>query len=165
MSADSCTEPGFIPKEEYVKIIKQTQIISTDLIIFNKLGQVLLGYRNNEPAKNTWFVPGGKVRINERIHDAVRRVTKQELGVELHASKDLGVYHHPYTNNFANDDHGTHYVVFAVTIDLEHDIDLTTDDQHSQLEWWDIEKLVSHPDVHTFTKNYFHPSPWNKAFF
>ena len=68
MSAEpEINEPGFIPKEEYVNIIKQTQIISTDLIIFNQLGQVLLGYRNNEPAKNTWFVPGGQ-GPNQRAH-------------------------------------------------------------------------------------------------
>jgi colanic acid biosynthesis protein WcaH len=157
--------PGFIPKDEYIDIIKKTQIISNDLLIFNTSGQVLLGLRNNEPAKNTWFVPGGKVRINEKIHDAVRRITKQELGQELSATSDLGVYHHTYSNNFANDHHGTHYIVFAVNIVLDKDIELKTDDQHSKLEWWDIEKLVAHPDVHSFTKNYFHPAPWNKAFF
>ena len=161
-------EPGFIPRDEYVEIIKKTQIISTDFVIFNRQGQVLLGLRNNEPAKDTWFVPGGKVRINEKIHDAVKRITKQELGTELpggHDARDLGVYHHVYSNNFANDEHGTHYIVFAVTITLDGEIDLDRDDQHRSLRWWDVEKLVADPDVHTFTKNYFHPAPWNKAFF
>jgi colanic acid biosynthesis protein WcaH len=158
-------EPGFIPKDEYIEIIKKTQIISTDFVIFNHQGQVLLGLRNNEPAKDTWFVPGGKVRINEKIHDAVKRITKQELGTELPASQDLGVYHHVYSNNFANDEHGTHYIVFAVTITLDEDIGLTRDDQHRSLKWWDVEKLVADPNVHALTKNYFHPAPWNKAFF
>ena len=105
---------GFIPPEEYVDVIKKTQIISTDFLIFNNEGQVLLGKRNNEPAKDTWFVPGGRVRKHELIGDAVKRITKQELGKTLEKTSDLGVYHHIYPNNFANEDHGTHYVVFAV---------------------------------------------------
>ena len=40
-----------IPKEEYLNIIKKTQINSVDMIIFNNEGKVLLGKRNNEPAK------------------------------------------------------------------------------------------------------------------
>lgn len=161
-------DSGFIPQEEYVDVIKKTQIISTDFLIFNNEGQVLLGKRNNEPAKNTWFVPGGRVRKNELIDAAVKRITKQELGKALEKTSDLGVYHHIYPNNFANDDHGTHYVVFAVNIVLEtqdsYDLNLVPDDQHSTLKWWNVEDILSHPGVHNYTKNYFHPSPYNKAF-
>ena len=159
---------GFIPKEEYIEVINKTQIISTDFLIFNNDGQVLLGLRNNEPAKGTWFVPGGRVYKHEMIQDAVKRITKQELGKALEKTSDLGVYHHIYPNNFANDNHGTHYVVFAVNIVLEsqdsYDVLLVPDDQHSTLKWWNVEDILIHPDVHNYTKNYFHPSPYNKAF-
>ncbi len=165
MSKTFYTKDTFIPKEEYVEVIKKTQIISTDLLVFNTEGRVLLGKRNNEPAKDTWFVPGGRVRIYEKIDDAVKRITKQELGKELTKTSDIGVYHHVYHNNFANEDHGTHYVVFAVNIVLEKD-DITPlpDDQHSELKWWNVEDVVKDPTVHLYTKNYFHPSPHNKAF-
>tara|TARA_Y100000591_G_scaffold325039_2_gene345386 strand:- start:11 stop:517 length:507 start_codon:yes stop_codon:yes gene_type:complete len=160
---------GFIPKNEYVDVIKKTQIISTDFLIFNNEGQVLLGLRNNEPAKNTWFVPGGRVYKHEMIDDAVKRITKQELGQSLTKTSDLGVYHHIYPNNFDNNDHGTHYVVFAVNIVLEsndsYDLTQIPDDQHSTLKWWNVEDILSDPNVHNYTKNYFHPTPYNKAFF
>tara|TARA_Y100000817_G_C16803230_1_gene520682 strand:+ start:40 stop:555 length:516 start_codon:yes stop_codon:yes gene_type:complete len=159
---------GFIPKKDYIDVIKQTQIISTDFLIFNTNGQVLLGKRLNEPAKGTWFVPGGRVHKHELIDDAVKRITQQELGKELKKTSDLGVYHHIYPNNFANNDHGTHYVVFAVNIVLDENVDeldLVPDDQHSMLKWWDVREILSHDEIHLYTKNYFHPAPYNKAFF
>ena len=158
-------DTGFIPKEEYVDVIKKTQIISTDLVIFNPDGQVLLGKRNNEPAKNTWFVPGGRVRKFETIDDAVKRITHGELGNQLKKTSDVGVYHHTYSNNFANNDHGTHYIVFAVNILLDDmkNITITPDDQHSELMWWNVEDILKSTDVHIYTKNYFHPAPYNKA--
>ena len=159
---------GFIPQKDYIDVIKQTQIISTDFLIFNAEGQVLLGKRLNEPAKGTWFVPGGRVHKHELIDTAVKRITKQELGKELEKTSDLGVYHHIYPNNFANNDHGTHYVVFAVNILLEekdYDLNLVPDDQHSTLKWWDVNDILTHDDIHIYTKNYFHPAPYNKAFF
>ena len=72
MSKTFYTKGTFIPKEEYVEVIKKTQIISTDLLVFNTEGRVLLGKRNNEPAKDTWFVPGGRVRIYEKIDDLLK---------------------------------------------------------------------------------------------
>lgn len=165
---DPDSDSGFIPQDQYVDVIKKTQIISTDLLVFNHEGKILLGLRKNEPAKDTWFVPGGRVRKHELIDDAVKRITKQELGTELHKTSDLGVYHHIYPNNFANDDHGTHYVVFAVNIVLEEDtsyLNLFPDDQHVALKWWDVEDIMTDPSVHIYTKNYFHPAPYNKAFF
>ena len=68
----------------------------------------------------------------------------------------------------ANDEHDTHYVVFAVNIVLEtadsYDLTQVPDDQHSTLKWWDVEDILAHHEVHNYTKNYFHPAPYNKAF-
>lgn len=165
---DNTSNPRFIPSDEYVDVIKKTQIISTDFIIFNPEGQVLLGKRNNKPAKGTWFVPGGRIQKYEMIKDAVRRITKQELGQTLEPTSDLGVYHHIYPDNFMNDDAGTHYVVFAVNIVLESEdaykLTNNPDNQHEELRWWNVEDVIKNPKVHNYTKNYFHPSPYNKAF-
>ena len=156
---------GFIEQNKYLEIIKNTQIMSTDLLIFNPDGEVLLGKRLNKPAKNSWFVPGGKVRKYETLTDAVKRVSKTELGLELSHQSILGVYNHIYTDNFQNDEVGTHYVCFAVNIILKDKIDINKfllDDQHSELKWWNMAELLTDNNVHMYTKNYFHPTPWNK---
>ena len=171
--ANLSEDSGFIPPDEYVDIIRQTQIVSADLIIFNQRGEILLGKRNNSPAKNTWFVPGGRVRKYETITDAVKRISLQEVGTELETTSLLGVYNHIYTDNFKNSDTGTHYVCFANNIILDENkegevidsLKNVEDNQHSEFRWWSAADILNHPDdeeVHMYTKNYFHPTSWNK---
>jgi len=155
---------GYLQKDEFLQVIKNTQLLGVDLIIFNYKGEVLLGKRRNEPAKDSWFVPGGRMYKYEKLEDAVHRISKRELGVTLGMDKKVGVYHHMYNNNVNNDDFGTHYVIFAVSINLTYDIELKHDDQHEALQWWSVSNLINHDNVHLYTKNYFHPDPWNKAF-
>jgi len=163
--------PGFVPKEQYLEIIKNTQVISADLIVFNNMGQVLLGKRTGEPAKDTWFVPGGRIRLDETFPAAARRIIVQELGIitddqtlQEHMPKPAGVYHQTYSNNFDNNDFGAHYITFAYTLILPHtSSDMPkTDHQHSEFKWWAIEDLLASQEVHIYCKNYFHPQPWNK---
>jgi len=161
--------PGFVPKEQYLEIIKLTQIISADLIVFNNIGKVLLGKRTDEPAKNTWFVPGGRIRKNETFPTAVRRIIVQELGIILDSQtsqpKPMGVYHQTYSNNFDNDEFNAHYITFAYILNYKTENNFTVprpDHQHSEFKWWSIEDLLASPEVHNYCKNYFHPDPWNK---
>src|SRR5436189_151907 len=44
---------------------------------------VLLVKRNNEPNKGKWALPGGVVKVGERVEDAVRREVKEEVGLEI----------------------------------------------------------------------------------
>ena len=48
----------YLKKEEFLETIKNTPLVAIDLIIENDSGEILLGKRNNNPAKNFWFVPG-----------------------------------------------------------------------------------------------------------
>lgn len=167
--------PGFIPKDKYLEIMKYTPLISTDIVVFNSQGEVLLGKRTTEPAKNEWFVPGGRLRINETCHAAITRIAVQELGIILdkkmpnqHRPKPLGVYHQTYNSNFENNDYGAHYITFAYTLELEDSMSVnylpTPDYQHSEFKWWSISDLLKSDKVNIYCKNYFHPSPWNNAF-
>ena len=53
-----------ITDDQLLEVIKNAPLVSIDIIVKNKDGKILLGFRNNEPAKNTWFIPGGhKVHI------------------------------------------------------------------------------------------------------
>ena len=54
-----------LPKKQYIEVVKNTPLVSIDLIIEDTEGNILLGYRLNSPAKHTWFVPGGVIRKNE----------------------------------------------------------------------------------------------------
>jgi len=74
--------PSPTPKADYLHCIKHTQLISVDLIIEIN-GSVLMGFRSNAPAFNTYFVPGGRVFKGESIEAAIERVSGNEIGVGL----------------------------------------------------------------------------------
>jgi colanic acid biosynthesis protein WcaH len=138
-------------------IIENTPLISIDLIVTNSEGKALLGQRQNRPAQHFWFVPGGRIFKDESFEEAFKRITKEELGLEvrLNQSAFMGVYEHFYNDNFAGDDFTTHYVVHGYGLELEpQSLDLPRI-QHNAYQWFDIETLLSDEKVHQYTKNYF----------
>jgi len=82
MSANNKTKRWTEP-EVFECIIKNTPLISIDLIVKNKEGKILLGKRKNRPAKGYYFVPGGRIFKNETIEQAFKNISKHELGLDL----------------------------------------------------------------------------------
>lgn len=147
-----------LPKKEYIEVVKNTPLVSIDLIIEDADGNILLGYRLNNPAKNTWFVPGGVIKKNESFLDAFKRTSENELGfqIQLTDATFIGVYEHLYLTNFADtDDFGTHYIVNAFHIKIKDKNIALPKAQHSNYWWATKKELLAHKDVHTNTKNYF----------
>ncbi len=144
--------------EKILEIINAAPLVSVDLIIKNKNGGVLLGKRSNRPARGYWFVPGGRIRKNETIANAVARISETELGtlVRFYKAKLLGGYNHIYDDNYLGvEGINTHYVVLAYEYTLDRDVKIVKDDQHTDMQWWDIRELLSSEDVHPYTKEYF----------
>lgn len=147
-----------LPEKEYSEVVKNTPLVSIDLVIEDADGNVLLGYRLNNPAQNTWFVPGGVIRKNEPFLEAFKRISEAELGmqIELVETTFLGVYEHIYPTNFANHpDFGTHYIVNAFSIKLKQKAIKLPKAQHSEYWWAPKEELLAHKNVHQNSKNYF----------
>jgi colanic acid biosynthesis protein WcaH len=147
-----------IDKKHVLEIIEATPLVSIDLVIRNPSNKVLLGKRNNRPAMGYWFVPGGRIFKNETINQALKRISEVELGQDLStkAPSLLGAYDHIYEDNFLNvKGINTHYVVLAFVIALQKEIEVKTDEQHTELKWWEIDKLLQDQTVHQNTKVYF----------
>jgi len=142
--------------EDFLRVISATPLVSIDLIIENEQQEILLGKRLNRPAKDFWFVPGGRIRKNEPITSAVERVSREELGVAVERSELLGAYDHLYADNFAGRPGvSTHYVVLAYRCRLANGALIKPDEQHSILKWWRPADLVGSAEVHENTKRYF----------
>ncbi|HDR2588770.1 TPA: GDP-mannose mannosyl hydrolase [Enterobacter ludwigii] len=138
-------------------IVANTPLISIDLILLNREGKALLGQRQNRPAQNFWFVPGGRIFKDESFESAFKRITKDELGVEIALSKAKfqGVYEHFYNDNFSGVEFSTHYVVHGYVLVLDdenYNFPLT---QHNAYKWFNVETLLNDQSVHQYTKNYF----------
>ena len=144
--------------KDFLHIIAATPLVSIDIIVRNGEGKVLLGKRVNRPAKGCWFVPGGRIRKNEKLEDAMRRIASAELGITITLDRVrlMGAYEHIYEDNFFGEEGiSTHYVVLGYEYFLEEGIQITLDDQHSAAKWWRIEDLLLSPEVHENTKAYF----------
>ncbi|MES0303128.1 GDP-mannose mannosyl hydrolase [Citrobacter sedlakii] len=140
-------------------IIENTPLISIDLIVRDYNHKVLLGRRQNRPAKNFWFVPGGRVLKDEPLEEAFKRITFEELGRQYYSREAnfLGIYEHFYNDNFFNSEFTTHYIVLGYEINLsEVTLDLPTI-QHDTYKWFDVDMLLKSAIVHPYTKNYFSP--------
>jgi colanic acid biosynthesis protein WcaH len=155
---------AYLSADDFKFIIKAAPLISIDLVIENPKGEILLGWRNNLPAKGYWFVPGGRIQKDEAFTRAFSRIVHAETGLTL-ALDDavfLGIYEHLYPNeNFSGDpSFGTHYIVLAYRIKLTQDVVQLPKEQHADYWWASIDDILDNPNVHINTQNYFngHPS-------
>jgi colanic acid biosynthesis protein WcaH len=149
----------FLDKEIFSAVIASTPLVSIDLVIINHLDQALLGKRLNKPAKDFWFVPGGRIFKDESLAEAFKRLTLEELGAEFNIEEAslLGPYDHFYNDNVFGDEFGTHYIAIAYVIKLNKELTcLPVNIQHAQYKWFNIEDLLVSTSVHTHSKLYFH---------
>ena len=141
-------------------VVAHTPLVSIDLIVPDERGRYLVGLRKSRPAKDTWFVPGGRIAKDERLNDAFGRITEAELGIRLERSRSrfLGLYEHLYPDNFSGDTFGTHYVVLAHVLPIWRSTeDDLPDDQHSGYRWLKPSELCDDRHVHANTHAYFLP--------
>ncbi|NNH38936.1 GDP-mannose mannosyl hydrolase [Acinetobacter terrae] len=150
----------WLADDTFKSIIQHTPLISIDLIVRNEHGEVLLGKRVNAPAKEYWFVPGGRVRKNETLDDAFVRLLREELGIESGITradaKFLGVFEHFYDDCVFGNDVSTHYIVLGYEIFCQDLRNISKNmDQHEKYDLFDINTLKLMKDVHQYSKNYF----------
>ena len=148
----------FLDNKNFSTVIQFTPLVSIDLVVQNKYGEVLLGQRLNRPAKGFWFTPGGRIFKNETMKDAFKRISSEELGVELSIDQArlLGLFDHFYNDNVFGEEFGTHYVAIAYIVESEMSSDtLCLKAQHSVHQWFDVESLKRDRFVHANTKKIF----------
>lgn len=146
-----------LKRDAFLEVVRNTPLVSIDLIVRDTNDRVLVGLRTNEPARGWWFVPGGRVYKDERLADAFARITRAELGVgfAMASARPLGVYEHLYETN-ALDAPGvsTHYVVLAYALRVDGGL-APPDAQHAGYAWRSEAELLADPTVHENTRAYF----------
>jgi 8-oxo-dGTP diphosphatase len=73
----------------------QTPALTTDAVVFDAQGRVLLIRRKNPPFEGGYALPGGFVDVGETVEDACRRELKEETGIDAGALSLIGVYSDP----------------------------------------------------------------------
>tara|TARA_Y100001956_G_C4128924_1_gene192244 strand:+ start:685 stop:1131 length:447 start_codon:yes stop_codon:yes gene_type:complete len=146
----------YLDKQTFTTVIDSTPLVSIDLLVENSQGQVLLGLRSNRPAQGFWFVPGGRIRKNEKLDDAFERLCKEELGIELtrNQAEHLGPFEHFYDDFVFGEEVSTHYVVLGYKVVVDIDISSLPQKQHGQYRWFEKDSMLQDDTVHVHSKWY-----------
>lgn len=132
---------------EYKKIYSQVPRLCIDLVII-KDKKVLLTYRRMEP-KNVWHLPGGTVYFRESLHQAAKRVAKQELGLNIKIEKEICSIDY-----FANKETFCHAVSIAFLARITSGT-IILDDQASDYGFFKNLPEQMYPAHGKFLKKYF----------
>jgi colanic acid biosynthesis protein WcaH len=149
--------PSQLEAEPFAAVVRLTPLVSIDLIVRDRQERVLLGRRTQPPARGWWFVPGGRIRKDERLGDASARLLADELGwTKATTTRLRGVYEHFHPDNFQGTrEFGTHYVVLAYDVLLDAGGLGLPLGQHSEYRWLSVPELLASADVHRYTQDYF----------
>jgi 8-oxo-dGTP diphosphatase len=83
-----------LPQAEYERIYAKVPRLRVEVVIVSTDG-VLLSRREDGPWKGLWHIPGATVRFGERLTDAVWRIARDELGVDVVINRFLGYLEYP----------------------------------------------------------------------
>jgi ADP-ribose pyrophosphatase YjhB (NUDIX family) len=78
-----------LPEQEFEEIYSRVPRLCVDVIIKTEKG-LLLTLRKEDSWKDMWHIPGGTLNYRERLKDAVKRVAKEELGIDVVVGDLLG---------------------------------------------------------------------------
>jgi len=138
-------------------IVKNTPLISIDLVIINKENKMLVGFRCNNPGKGFWFVPGGRIFKGEKITSAFERISIKELDYNLTIQDSLfiGFFEHFYENNTFDEEFGTHYISLAFCIRLNNlDLMSLPLNEHQKYQWCNEGTQFSKSKLHDYSLSY-----------
>lgn len=128
---------GWINESLFRKIKRSMPIAAVDILALHQ-GRLLLMLRNNEPAKNEWFTPGGRVLYGEILKDAVVRKLQEETGLKATKIGKSSTMSHIYSN--------AHYVTTFFRVDVADD-KVRLNEEHRNFKWISSVETDLHPYV------------------
>ncbi|MBW2963174.1 NUDIX domain-containing protein [Candidatus Woesearchaeota archaeon] len=140
-----------IPNDLYKKIIENMPICCVDAVVHHDK-KVLLVYRTEEPCKDQWWLPGGRILKNEKLEEAVKRKVLEETGLAVSIEKKFGVYEVMWENGpFGG---GVHAVSVNFLVRPEEGLKIKLDNTSSGYRWVD----EAEGDLHDYVKKVLNDS-------
>ena len=154
----------WLSEEQFSAACAALPLVSVDLML-TRVGtqgpELLLGLRNNRPAQDTWFTPGGRIRKGEPLDTAMQRIAQEEVGLGpqcLARAQLMGAWDHFYADNAFDPKISTHYVNLPYSLPLDaYEADalcLPTGDcaQHRAWQWMPVAQAAQSELVHPYVR-------------
>jgi hypothetical protein len=84
-----------LSQQEFDSIYSKVPRLTIEIIVKNDENHIYLTKRAIEPCKGQWHLPGGTVRFGELMIEAVQRIAKRELSIDVESSKNVGYIEYP----------------------------------------------------------------------
>lgn len=160
MEREASESKGYLSREQFSMAVDALPLVSIDLCLVSE-GCLLLVKRKNEPARDWWFTPGGRIKKNEAMSEALERIIDDEIG-DFDGNSEvgtlLGAWDHFYPNSSFSNEVSTHYVnmpyLFSVDRRQKRKIEKTIGycSQHTDWKWVDLVQIDKEVSVHKYVK-------------
>jgi colanic acid biosynthesis protein WcaH len=148
---------GWVDEAAFTAACAALPLVSIDWVIYTPAGKMLLGLRNNAPARGYWFTPGGRIRKDELHRIAMQRIAADELGLSpaniAHAFA-MGVWDHFYPDSAFASAVSTHYVNLPYALQVDAEFEPCGDAQHAQWRWVDVAQAQEDLSIHHHARSY-----------
>ena len=84
-----------LSQQEFDAIYSKVPRLTVEIILKDDEGRLYLTKRAIEPCKGQWHLPGGTVRFGELMNDAVKRIAKRELKIDVDQMVNKGYIEYP----------------------------------------------------------------------
>lgn len=154
---------ALLPATQFAQACGALPLVSIDLVLTDEAGRLLLGLRQNAPARDWWFTPGGRIRKNEPLAEARRRIAAEELGLPdaaLRRATLMGAWDHFYPDSAFDAAISTHYVNLALWLPLTADeitaltLPAGVGEQHAAWQWMPLKQAEADEAVHPHVRVY-----------
>lgn len=155
---------GWVDSKTFTRAIEVLPLISIDLCLVSE-GCLLLGRRNNRPAKGSWFTPGGRILKGENIRSAISRISINELSFDLLQDSMtelslMGAWDHCYEDSAYNINVSTHYInlphycILNATSRKKFKLPEGSTHQHAEWRWQPLKAVAQDQTVHAYVRDY-----------
>ena len=127
-----------IPEQEYQNIIKNTIIICVDGLIKHN-NRILLIKRNNEPAIDQYWFPGGRIVKKETIKQAALRKANEEVNLDCDFVEIVSI-EETFFEGAGKMIDDVHTINICCLLNPKSIKDLKLDKLHSEYKWVTIEE-------------------------
>jgi len=122
--------------------VKGKVLVSVCAIIEGETHEILLIWEGDTPYHKRWVIPGGYIKPEETVKQAVVREIREETGLEILPTKLVGVY----DDFIPNEDEPIHHIIATYEAIVVGGRIIITHEA-TEYAWMSVGEALNHPQI------------------